>query len=88
LGIGPALWVSRLTHVCCIGFMLLAGWSAAPLLGVLYFNGVAVATVLIVVEHSLVSANDLSKVGMAFFTVNGVISVLLGTLGIADVLRH
>jgi hypothetical protein len=31
-------------------------------------------------------ADDLSKVGLAFFTVNGVISLLLGTLGVIDVL--
>jgi len=35
-----------------------------------------------------VKPNDLSKVGLAFFTVNGIISVLLGSLGVADVLVH
>ena len=35
--------------------------------------------------HSLVKPTDLSKVGLAFFTVNGIISVLLGALGIIDV---
>ena len=37
------------------------------------------------IEHSLVKPTDLSKVGLAFFTINGIISVLLGTLGIIDV---
>ena len=45
----------------------------------------AVWGVLLLIEHSLVKPTDLSKVGLAFFTINGIISVLLGTLGIIDV---
>ena len=56
-----------------------------PEFGTLYFTGVACAAVLMVVEHSLVKPDDLSKVGVAFFTVNGIISVVLGTLGILDI---
>ena len=44
---------------------------------------VSLAVVLLVVEHSLVKPTDLSKVGLAFFTINGVISLVLGALGIA-----
>ena len=84
IGIGPALWVSRLTHVVGIGMLVGLGRSA-PALGALYWIGVGVAVLLLVIEHSLVHPDDLSKVGLAFFTMNGVISVLLGTLGIADV---
>jgi 4-hydroxybenzoate polyprenyltransferase len=84
IGIGPALWVSRLTHVACVGMLIGLGRSA-PALDTLYWVGVGAAVALLVVEHSLVRPDDLSKVGLAFFTVNGVISVLLGTLGIIDV---
>ena len=52
----------------------------------LYFLGVACAAVLLVVEHALVRPNDLSKVGVAFFTINGIISLVIGTLGVVDVL--
>jgi 4-hydroxybenzoate polyprenyltransferase len=65
--------------------MLVALGLWEPRLGTLYFVGVAVAVALLVVEHSLVRPGDLSKVGLAFFTVNGVISIVLGTLGIVDV---
>ena len=85
IGIGPALWASRVTHVACVAMLVLLGW-ASPQLGTLYFVGVGAAAALLVVEHALVRADDLSKVGLAFFTVNGVISVLLGTLGVIDVL--
>ncbi len=84
IGIGSALWVSRLTHVACIGFLLALGLTS-PALATLYFIGVGIAIALLMIEHSLVRADDLSKVGLAFFTVNGIISVVLGTLGIIDV---
>ncbi len=86
LGIGRALWVSRLTHLASAVLLIALARSASPPLGTLYLIGVAVAIGLLVIEHSLVHPDDLSKVGLAFFTVNGIISVLLGTLGIIDVL--
>lgn len=88
LGIGPALWVSRLTHVASAALLIALARAASPPLGMLYLVGVAIAIGLLVVEHSLVHPDDLSKVGLAFFTVNGIISVLLGTMGIVDVLTR
>jgi 4-hydroxybenzoate polyprenyltransferase len=84
IGIGPALWIARLTHVLCIGMLVLLGLST-PLLGAIFFAAVAIVVLLLIVEHALVRADDLSKVGMAFFTMNGIISLLLGTAGIVDV---
>jgi 4-hydroxybenzoate polyprenyltransferase len=46
--------------------------------------GVGIAALLLIVEQSLVSPTDLSKAGIAFFTVNGIISLLLGIMGIVD----
>jgi 4-hydroxybenzoate polyprenyltransferase len=84
LGLARALRISRLTHVFSLA-MLIALGLASPELSALYFVGVACAGILLVVEHALVRPSDLSKVGLAFFTINGVISLLLGTLGIIDV---
>ena len=84
IGVGPALWVSRLTHAVCVAMLVALGFSSAHL-GALYFTGVAAAILLLVVEHGLVKPTDLSKVNLAFFTFNGIISLLLGTLGIVDV---
>ena len=86
LGIGPALWVSRLTHAIAAGLLLALATVASPPLGMLYLIGVGMAIALLVVEHSLVKADDLSRVGLAFFTINGIISVVLGTLGIVDLM--
>jgi 4-hydroxybenzoate polyprenyltransferase len=87
MGIAGALWVSRATHVVCLALLVALGLVSTQL-GALYFIGVACAGVLLVVEHAIVKADDLSKVGMAFFTINGIVSVIVGTLGIVDVLLH
>ena len=84
-GIARALWISRATHVVSLALLIALGMNA-PELGVLYFVGVACAAILLFVEHALVKADDLSKVGLAFFTINEVISLLIGTLGVIDVL--
>jgi len=74
VGIGPALWVARLLHLLMVISLL---WLADSLsLGALSFAGVALVAGLLIYEHSLVSARDLSRVNAAFFTVNGMVSVL------------
>jgi 4-hydroxybenzoate polyprenyltransferase len=88
LGIPRALWVARLTHLACIALLIATGLSTTPAMGPLYFTGVGIAIVLLAIEHSLVHPDDLSKVGIAFFTINGIISLLIGTLGVLDVLTR
>jgi 4-hydroxybenzoate polyprenyltransferase len=73
-GIAGALWVARLFHVIMLG--LLIALIVAFGLGKLAAAGVFAVAVLLAYEHSLVSSNDLSKLNAAFFTMNGVISVL------------
>jgi 4-hydroxybenzoate polyprenyltransferase len=84
IGIGPALWISRVTHAGSAAMLILLGFST-PLFGPLYFSGVGCAIALLIVEHAMVRPDDLSKVRVAFFTINGIISIVLGTLGIIDV---
>jgi 4-hydroxybenzoate polyprenyltransferase len=55
-------------------------------LGIVYGIGVALAAVLLAVENALVRPGDYSKVNLAFFTVNGVMSVVLATAAIVDML--
>jgi 4-hydroxybenzoate polyprenyltransferase len=83
-GIPAALWIARLTHAASAALLIALGLHS-PQLSTLYFVGVACAIALLVIEHAIVSPTDLSKVGLAFFTINGIISLLLGTLGILDV---
>lgn len=73
LGTRRALGVARLLHVAAV-ILLAALYRLVPLHPV-YLAGVAAVAALLVYEHSLVSADDLSRVDAAFFTVNGWISV-------------
>jgi 4-hydroxybenzoate polyprenyltransferase len=84
LGVGRALWVSRLMHVGAV--LLLAAVPLLAPLGIAYWAGVAFAAVLLVYEHSLVKADDLSRVNAAFFTVNGWVSIGLFLFTLGDVL--
>ena len=85
LGIARALWVARLTHAFAAAMLVLLGFAAHPPLATLYAIAVAIAIALLLIEHSLVRATALSRVNLAFFTVNGIISLVIGTLGILDV---
>jgi 4-hydroxybenzoate polyprenyltransferase len=73
-GISQSLWISRLFHSIMI--LLLISLVAVFGLGKLAMAGVVVVALLLAYEQSLVSARDLSKLNAAFFTMNGVISVL------------
>jgi len=84
LGVAPALWIARAAHLATVGLLILLGYLTG--LGVLYFVGVAIVGVLLVVENALVRPSDLSRINLAFFTINGVVSLVLGLLTIADVL--
>jgi 4-hydroxybenzoate polyprenyltransferase len=72
-GIGRALVIARLFHVMAVA-LLAAVYVLAPL-HPLYLAGVAVVAALLIYEHSLVHAEDLSRIDAAFFTVNGWISL-------------
>ena len=84
LGIRTALRIARAFHMVMVGFLV-------ALLIVFGLGKVAAAGMLIVIllllyEHSLVKPNDLSKLNAAFFTLNGVISLLFFVFVAADLL--
>jgi 4-hydroxybenzoate polyprenyltransferase len=80
VGVERALWVSRLLHAGA--FAALAGLYFLTSLGALALTGVLLTGALLVYQHSLVRANDLSKLNAAFFTTNAFVSViLLATFG-------
>jgi 4-hydroxybenzoate polyprenyltransferase len=73
-GVANALLIARVMHV---GVVILLSWLAASF-GLPWpaWAGIAVVASLLAYEHSLVKANDLTKLNAAFFTVNGYISIL------------
>jgi len=74
LGIRGALWVARGFHLAMVA--LLVGLLIAFGMGKVAAAGVVVVILLLLYEHSLVKPDDLSKLNAAFFTMNGVVSVL------------
>lgn len=83
VGVARALWISRLLHLITIGALLTFGYVNR--FGFFYFLGVGFATVLLLWQHSLVKANDLSRIDAAFFTANGMLSVIVFALGAVDI---
>jgi 4-hydroxybenzoate polyprenyltransferase len=87
LGIKGALAVARGFHILML--LLLLTLLGAFGLGKLAVIGVIAVAILLTYEHSLVSPRDLSKLNAAFFTMNGVISVVFFAFLAADLLtRH
>ncbi len=80
LGQGPAMLAAKLLHGLALVALVLFGLGAG--LGIAYYAGVAIGAVLIAYEHRLVKPGDLSRLNAAFFTANGIVSVvvLLGAL--------
>ena len=85
-GISNALWIARSFHVAML--LLLISLLLAFGLGTLAIVGVVAVALLLAYEHSLVSASDLSKLNAAFFTMNGVISVVFFIFVAADLLAR
>ncbi|HEX6625628.1 MAG TPA: UbiA-like polyprenyltransferase [Pyrinomonadaceae bacterium] len=80
VGVARALWVSRLLHAGA--FAALVGLYFLTGLGALALAGVLATGALLVYQHSLVRADDLSRLNAAFFTTNAFVSViLLATFG-------
>ncbi len=81
-GIATALRIALGSHLLTIA-MLLGVWQIAGL-GWIFLAGVAVIALLLLYEHSLVSASDLTRVNIAFFQVNAVVSFGVLAAGCLD----
>ena len=85
-GLKAAFWIARAMHAGMIGLLL---WLVELFrLGPLATIGVGAVAALLLYEHSIVSPGDLRRMNAAFFTLNGVISVLFFAFFAADVLLH
>lgn len=82
-GITRGLEISIGFHV--IAPLLFIAMGVVAGLHWIYFVGVAIAILLLFRQHRIVSASDLSKVGVAFFNLNGYLSVLLFVCGVLDI---
>jgi 4-hydroxybenzoate polyprenyltransferase len=82
-GVRGAFTGARLCHVATVACLVAAGLGLA--IGALYWLGVAAVAALLAYEHSLVRPGDLRRLDAAFFTMNGVISVVFAAFVILDV---
>ena len=86
-GISGALWISRLLHAAA--FAALVALYFLTNLGALAIFGIVATAALLIYQHMLVRADDLSRLNAAFFTTNAFVSVILFlTFGSAVFLRH
>lgn len=82
LGKRYALLLSSILHIITVFFILFAGYYVS--LGLFYWIGCGTFIGLLLYQHYLVKPDDLSKVNLAFFTTNGVASVLFAVFVLLD----
>jgi 4-hydroxybenzoate polyprenyltransferase len=83
-GIRAAFWGARLLHAATV---LLLAWAGLVLdAGVFYWLGVLAVAGLLAYEHAIVSPSDLRRLNLAFFTTNGVISIVFFCFVLLDVI--
>jgi 4-hydroxybenzoate polyprenyltransferase len=85
-GLDAAFWIARVMHV---GMLAMLVWLVVLFgLGKIAMLGIAVVALLLLYEHLIVSPKDLRRMNAAFFTLNGVISVVFFGFVAADVILH
>jgi 4-hydroxybenzoate polyprenyltransferase len=83
-GIARSLWIARGFHLAMVLLLIALVYMFG--MGRVAVAGVGVVTLLMIYEHSLVSADDLSKLNAAFFTMNGIVSVMFFCFVAGDLL--
>lgn len=84
-GVKNALLISRVFHVIALSCLFLVG-LLAPELGIIYYIGLSIIAVLFVIQHKLVSPDNLKNVKVASYNVNQVISIVFLLAGVIDCL--
>lgn len=84
MGVPFALTLSRVCHVLTVAGLVALG--RVEHVGWLYWSGVAITVLLLIIEQAMVRPADLSRVTLAFFTVNGVVSLVFAGAAIGDLL--
>jgi 4-hydroxybenzoate polyprenyltransferase len=85
-GLGRAFWIARAMHLAMVAllFVMLHVFG----LGLIALLGMCLVVALLAYEHSIISPRDLSRMNAAFFTLNGIISVVFFVSVAADVLHR
>jgi len=84
VGTSTALRISEFLHALVVILLIVAG--IASTFGWLYWIGAVIFTSLLIYQHTLVKKDDLSRIDLAFFTTNGVASVIFSVFVLLDLL--
>lgn len=82
-GIPAALTIAKISHLFMLACLALLPWLY-PAFGAIYWIGFGIVAALVIYQHSLVRADDLSRVNQAFFNVNAVLGIGLFIVGSID----
>jgi 4-hydroxybenzoate polyprenyltransferase len=85
LGPRRAIWISRALHAAAFG-LLVGAWRAEPRFGPVFGAAVAAVALLLIAEHAVLAKRGEAGLDMAFFTLNGVVSCVLGAAGVIALL--
>ncbi len=85
LGERPAMLISQILHCICVA-LLFGVATTEPKFGWLFLGAIIFITALLIFEHLTVKKWGTTKIALTFFTLNGVVSLVLGTAGIVDLL--
>ena len=80
-GVKNALLISRVFHVLAVIFLFGVG-VLSPQLGIIYYVGLIIISILFVIEHKLVNPNNLKNVKVASYNINQVISIVFLVTGL------
>lgn len=87
LGASRAIWVSRVLHIAAVA-SLVAAWLIDKRLEGWFFAATIVVAALLIVEHATVRRWGTTRMAITFFTLNGVVSCVLGAAGIIDLFAN
>ncbi|MFG0258402.1 MAG: 4-hydroxybenzoate octaprenyltransferase [Phycisphaerales bacterium JB043] len=82
-GASGGVWLSRLMHLVCWGALVMS-WRTDDRLGVVFALSVVLVGVLLLCEHAVLQRRGLAGLPVVFFLINGIVSCVVGTLGIMD----
>ncbi len=84
-GVKNALHIAAAFHALAIMFLIVVG-ILSPQLGEIYYIGLAIITILFIIEHRLVSPDNLSNVKVASYSINQLVSIVFLIFGVIDAL--
>jgi 4-hydroxybenzoate polyprenyltransferase len=80
-----AIWIARLFHFIAL-FALIQTWRLSTTLSTLFLIAIILTTLLLIYEHAILAKRGKAGIPIAFFTLNGIISLTLGAMGTLDII--